>query len=160
MHGLVTLNYTNNFFFLFLIFLVRVFLSGYTAEVFLLLLFFSLVMAVVLVNLFFFQVWWFQNGDQWEVPMIWVSQGFCKDWLRVLFYFSFPTMCPVAQSMFATNVVLLAVLDQNSKCTSQKTGGNIQDLHSVEVSLLQKCRVEDWGWKGGRGRGSRMMKKE
>lgn len=85
MHGLVTLNYTNNFFFLFLIFLVRVFLSGYTAEVFLLLLFFSLVMAVVLVNLFFFQVWWFQNGDQWEVPMIWVSQGFCKDWLRVLF---------------------------------------------------------------------------
>lgn len=68
MHGLVTLNYTNNFFFLFLIFLVRVFLSGYTAEVFLLLLFFSLVMAVVLVNLFFFKYGGFRMGINGKCP--------------------------------------------------------------------------------------------
>lgn len=85
MHGLVTLNYTNNFFFLFLIFLVRVFFIRLYCR--------SIFIIIVLQfgdgggagELVFFQVWWFQNGDQWEVPMIWVSQGFCKDWLRVLF---------------------------------------------------------------------------
>ena len=53
---------------------------------------------------------------KWEGPMVWASQGFCKDWMRIVVHFPFPT-CPFARSTFATWAISLFLIRTHIQIT-------------------------------------------
>lgn len=87
MHGLVTINYTNLFS-----------LSNFFRACFLAKFIAKTIFSVTI--LYFDDDWWlffFFKYDSfimeitWEVAMIWSLQRFCKDGVKVVFHFPFPT---------------------------------------------------------------------
>ena len=86
-------------------------------DIFLVLLFFNLMMTMLFVKYGSFIM-----EMKWEGPMIWASQGFCKDRVRVIVPFPFPT-CPFAHSTFATWAILLFLIRSQNSNHRQFPGG-------------------------------------
>ena len=107
MHELVTRNYTNLFFFFSL---PNLFSACFPIKLYCKTFFLVLLMMTVL----FVKYGSFTMEMEWEGPLIWASQGFCKERVKVVVPFPFPT-CPFARSMFATWAILLFLIrSQNS----------------------------------------------
>ena len=61
---------------------------------------------------------------KWEGPMVWASQGFCKDWMGVVVHFPFPA-CPFARSTFATWAILLFLIRTQNSNHREFPGGPV-----------------------------------
>lgn len=147
MHGLVTINYTNLFFFS--DFLGHVFGWSYTAKTIfsLIILYFDDIGGVLL--LLCFKDDRFLMEITWEVAMIWLLQRFCQRWNESSSSFPISYHLTFAHFTLATQVSSpILVCTENSYHRKQV---EIPELHSLKLYLIQKYSAEDLGDKEEEG---------